>query len=460
MKPVILVIDDEMYIRINLRDIFILEGYNVVLAENGEEGINEFYESEPDVVLLDVMLPDMDSREVLKKIRKINNNAVILIITTIPDFEDVVEFIKLGAYDYIPKPLDIERLKFSIERALESSQLKKTVEDIEKQEIERYGFDRIIGESKAIKEVCSLASKVAMSNTASVLISGESGTGKELLAHAIHLSSPRQDKPFIVVNCTTLSEELLESDLFGHEKGAFTGAIRKKIGKFELAHRGTIFLDEIGDLYPKLQMKLLRVLQEHEIERVGGTSPIKVDVRVISATNKDLAAMIKENNSFREDLFYRLNVVNIHLPPLREREDDVLMLSEIFITEFNTEFKKKIKLSTDAKNALMAYQWKGNIRELRNVIERTVLLLNKNTITVEDLPEDIRFSYAGSKTTDNLSDDKKPLIDVREIIPLNKLEEMYIEAVLNKTGDNKSEAAKMLGISRQRVARKIGKENG
>lgn len=456
MKPVILIVDDEMHLRINLRDIFILEGYNVVLAGNGEEGINKFFESEPDVVLLDVRLPDMDGRDVLKKIRKINSNVVVLIITTLPGFDDAVQFIKLGAYDYLPKPLDIERLKFSIERALESSQLKKKVEDIEKQEIERYGFDRIIGESNVIKEVCSLASKVAMSNTASVFISGESGTGKELLAHAIHLSSPRRDKPFIVVNCTTLSEDLLESDLFGHEKGAFTGAIRRRLGKFELAHGGTIFLDEIGDLYPKLQMKLLRVLQEHEIERVGGTSPIKVDVRIISATNKDLTVMIK-NNSFREDLYYRLNVVNIHLPPLREREDDVLLLSNKFIAEFSAEFKKTIKLSADAKNALMTYDWKGNIRELRNVIERTVLLLNKNTITIEDLPEDIRFSYAGSKITDNQIDDNKPLIDVREIIPLIKLEEMYIEAVLNKTGDNKSEAAKMLGISRQRVARKIGK---
>lgn len=455
MRPVILIIDDEKILRINLKDIFIMEGYHVALAENGEEGIRKFIESEPDVVLLDVRLPDIDSREVLKEIRKTDGGAVVFIITTLPAFEDAVEFIKLGAYDYLPKPLDIERLKFGIERALESSQLKKKIEDIEKQEIERYGFDKITGESRAIKEVCSLASKVAVSYTASILITGESGTGKELLAHAIHLSSPRRNKPFIVVNCTTLSEDLLESDLFGHEKGAFTGAIRKKLGKFEMAHGGTIFLDEIGDLYPKLQMKLLRVLQEHEIERVGGSSPIKVDVRIVSATNRDLSAMIK-NGGFREDLYYRLNVVNIHLPPLRERGDDVLLLSDKFIKEFSMELKKNIRLSADAKNALMAYQWKGNVRELRNVIERTILLSNKDTIAVEDLPEDIRLSYGGSKAAHNQRGDE-PLIDVREIISLEKLEEMYIKAVLNKTDDNKSVAAKMLGISRQRVARKIGK---
>ncbi|MBI3815299.1 MAG: sigma-54-dependent Fis family transcriptional regulator [Nitrospinae bacterium] len=288
MKPTILIIDDERVLRDNFKRIFELEGYGAVLAENGNEGIRRFADSEPDIVLLDVCLPDINGLKVLESIKKLDTNAMVLIITAMPGFDSAVKFIKAGAYDYIPKPFDVEELKFIIQRALESARLKKRVEDIEQQEIEKYGFDKIAGESMAIREVCSLASKVAASSTTPVLITGESGTGKELLARAIHLSSPRRDKPFVVVNCTTLSEDLLESDLFGHERGAFTGAIKKKIGKFEIAHTGTIFLDEMGDLHPKLQMKLLRVLQEHEIERVGGTSSIKVDVRIISATNKDV----------------------------------------------------------------------------------------------------------------------------------------------------------------------------
>src|SRR3990167_2810946 len=271
MKPTILIIDDEALIRENLKTVFLMEGYDVLLAENGEKGVRKFSDSELDVVLLDVKLPDIDGKEVLERIKKVDGNAVVLIITGMPGFEDAVEFIKSGAYDYLPKPMNIEELKFHVERALESARLKKKVEDIERQEIEKYGFERIIGKSKAIKDVCSLASKVAVSSTTPVLITGESGTGKELLAHAIHLSSPRRDKPFIIVNCTTLSEDLLESDLFGHEKGAFTGAIRKKIGKFEMAQTGTIFLDDIGYLYQKLKMKLLGLLQEQKKKRVGGT---------------------------------------------------------------------------------------------------------------------------------------------------------------------------------------------
>jgi DNA-binding NtrC family response regulator len=453
MKPTILIIDDEVLVRENLKIVFDMEGYNVLLAGNGEEGVGKFADNEPDVVLLDVKLPDIEGKDVLERIRKIDNDAVVLIITGVPGFEDTVEFIKSGAYDYLPKPLDVEELKFHVDKAIESARLRKRVEYIEKEEIEKYGFDKIIGESKAINEVCSLASRVAVSSTTPVLITGESGTGKELLARAIHLSSPRRDKPFVIVNCTTLSEDLLESDLFGHEKGAFTGAIRKKIGKFEIAQTGTIFLDEIGDLYPKLQMKLLRVLQEHEIERVGGTFPIKVDVRVISATNKDLTTMVKDRG-FREDLYYRLNVVNIKLPPLRERRDDILLLSRRFVDEFSREFKKEAKLSADAENFLMAYQWRGNIRELRNVIERTVLLSNKNIIEPGDLPEDIL--YGNSKpTADIIETAVKPLMEVNELVPLEKVEDMYIQKVLDKTGGNKSEAARILGITRQRLARKI-----
>jgi DNA-binding NtrC family response regulator len=444
MKPTILIIDDERVLRENSRRIFELEGYNAIAAENGNEGIRKFADSEPDIVLLDVCLPDINGMAVLEGIKKLDANAMVLIITAVPGFDGAVKFIKAGAYDYIPKPFDVEELKFIVQKALESARLKRKIIEIEQEEIRRYGFDKILGESSVIKDVCSLASKAAMSSTTPVMITGESGTGKELLAHAIHLSSPRRDKPFVVVNCTTLSEDLLESDLFGHEKGAFTGAIKKKTGKFEMAHTGTIFLDEMGDLYPKLQMKLLRVLQEHEIERVGGTSPIKVDVRIISATNKDLDSMLKDG-SFREDLYYRANVVNIKIPPLRERGEDVLLLSRIFIEEFNREFRKNIKLSPDSERLMLSYQWKGNVRELRNVIERTVLLSDKDTMTAEDLPPEI--SGDGDKN--------HSLLNIEKIVPLEKLDEMYIKMVLDRTNGNRSEAARLLGITRQRLSRKI-----
>ncbi len=444
MKPKILIIDDEKILLENFQHIFEMEGYDVALSENGNEGIRRFAEFEPDIVLLDVSLPDMNGIEVLEKIKKIDEDAAIIIITAMPSFDSVVRFIKAGAYDYIAKQFDIENLKFNIQKTFESVQLRKRLIEIEQKEIEKYGFNKIVGESKAIKDVCSLASKAAASSTTAVLITGESGTGKELLAHAIHFSSPRRDKPFVVVNCATLSEDLLESDLFGHEKGAFTGAIKKKIGKFEMGHTGTIFIDEIGDLHPKLQMKLLRVLQEHEIERVGGTSPITVDVRVISATNRNLEAMLK-SGSFREDLYYRLNVVNIKIPPLRERGDDILLLSKRFIDEFNMEFKKKVRLSADAERSFAAYQWKGNVRELRNIIERIVLLSDKDIITMEDLPEEIGAA-------DNIN---PAALSAEMLIPLHEFEERYIKTVLQKVNGNKSEAARILGITRQRLSRKI-----
>ncbi len=446
MKPTILIIDDEKVLRENFKKIFELEGYDAVTAENGSEGIRRFADSEPDIVFLDVCLPDINGLEVLDSIKKLDADAVVIIITAMAGFSGAVKFIKAGAYDYLPKPFDVEELKFIVQKAWESILLRNRINEIEQEEVKRYGFDKIAGESLAIKEVCSLASKAAASSTTAVLITGESGTGKELLAHAIHLSSPRRDKPFVVVNCTTLSEDLLESDLFGHEKGAFTGAVKKKIGKFELAHSGTVFLDEIGDLHPKLQMKLLRVLQEHEIERVGGTSPIKVDVRIISATNKDIDSMLKKGR-FREDLYYRLKVVSIKIPPLRDRGVDILLLSKKFVEEFNGDFKKGVRLSDDAESALMTYQWKGNIRELRNVIERTVLLSNKDIVTAEDLPEEIAAA--------NNKYEPERLMTSGEVIPLEEFEKKYIKMVMQKMNGNKSETARILGITRQRLRRKI-----
>jgi len=446
MKPTILIIDDEKVLRENFKKIFELEGYDAVTAENGSEGIRRFADSEPDIVFLDVCLPDINGLEVLDSIKKLDADAVVIIITAMAGFSGAVKFIKAGAYDYLPKPFDVEELKFIVQKAWESILLRNRINEIEQEEVKRYGFDKIAGESLAIKEVCSLASKAAASSTTAVLITGESGTGKELLAHAIHLSSPRRDKPFVVVNCTTLSEDLLESDLFGHEKGAFTGAVKKKIGKFELAHSGTVFLDEIGDLHPKLQMKLLRVLQEHEIERVGGTSPINVDVRIISATNKDIDSMLKKGR-FREDLYYRLKVVSIKIPPLRDRGVDILLLSKKFVEEFNGDFKKGVRLSDDAESALMTYQWKGNIRELRNVIERTVLLSNKDIVTAEDLPEEIAAA--------NNKYEPERLMTSGEVIPLEEFEKKYIKMVMQKMNGNKSETARILGITRQRLRRKI-----
>jgi two-component system response regulator AtoC len=445
MKKTILLVDDEELIRKSLCKALSKQGYEVFAVDNGKEALRQYEDICPDLVLLDIILPDMNGFEILKEIKKIDKEALIVMITGDSGIKGAVEAVKLGAYDYVGKPINLEELKFTINKAFENLKLKREVKAIQETKRERYGFDKIIRKSQKMEELCDRAKKVAASNASIILIQGETGTGKELLAQAIHYHSSRRDKPFVIVNCTALSKELLESEFFGHEKGAFTGAIKLRIGRFEMADGGTIFLDEIGDVNIRLQSKLLRVIQERQFERVGSAKTISVDVRVIAATNHDLEVSVNDGR-FREDLYYRLKVIPLYIPPLREREEDILVLAEDFIKEYNKEFRKNIRgISPEAAEILQNHVWKGNVRELKNIIEKTVLLESEEIIEAKDLPLDIKSSVK----------ENEDFFENDELITLDKIEKYYVERVLEKTGGNKSKAARILGITRQRLKRKL-----
>ena len=387
-KKSILIVDDEPNIRRVLGAVFAKAGYEVFTAENGRKALDAI-SAEPsiDVMLCDLIMPDLNGVEVLRSAKEMNPQLSVVMITAHGTIRTAVDAMKLGAFDYITKPFDMDEIKLIVKNALERSRL--LAENIQlKQELQsRYRFDGIVGDSRKMQEVFKIVERVASSN-ATVLVRGESGTGKELIARAVHYNSPRRDKPFIAVSCAALPETLLESELFGYEKGAFTGAVGQKAGRFELAHRGTLFLDEIPDISPAMQVKMLRVLQEREFERVGGTKPVRVDVRLLAATNRDLEQAVA-NGEFRPDLYYRLQVIQIFLPPLRERREDIPALVEHFIEKFNKENGKNIKfVSPEAMDLLMKYNWPGNIRELENAIERGVVLADADSdlITPDLLP--------------------------------------------------------------------------
>lgn len=379
----ILIVDDEPNIRRVLSAVFEKAGYQVYTAENGKKALDIIStEQNLDVVLCDLIMPDLNGVEVLKTAREINPRLSLIMITAHGTIKTAVDAMKLGAFDYITKPFDMDEIKLVVKNALERSQL--LVENTQlKQELKsRYRFDEIVGNSGKMQEVFKIIERVANSN-ATVLIRGESGTGKELVARAIHYNSPRASKPFIAVSCAALPETLLESELFGHEKGAFTGAVGQKAGRFELAHQGTLFLDEIPEISPAVQVKLLRALQEREFERVGGTKTVKVDVRLIAATNRDLEQLVADGQ-FRADLYYRLQVIQIFLPPLRERREDIPALVEHFIAKFNAQNNKNIRYATkEAMDLLMNYSWPGNVRELENAIERAVVLTDADSDLIE-----------------------------------------------------------------------------
>jgi DNA-binding NtrC family response regulator len=445
MDPTILVVDDQRVILEFLKKVLEKENYQVLTAETGEEGIDLHARYHPDLTLLDIRLPDKNGMDVLKRIRTKHPEALVITMTAHSGIEGAVEAIREGAYDYLSKPIEVESLQFTIRKALETLNLRREIGEIHETQKSKYGFDRIVTKSEKMSRILGLAEKAARSQCSTIIIQGESGTGKELLASAIHYSSPRAAAPFVIVNCTTLSPELLESELFGHEKGSFTGAIRKKLGKFENAQGGTAFLDEIGEIDPRLQVKLLRVIQEREFERVGGLTRQKVDVRIIAATNRNLQEEV-DNGNFREDLFYRLMVIPIYLPPLRERREDIPPLVETFVQQFSRELKRETKrINPEAMAILVDCMWKGNIRELKNILERAVILGDGNTITPENLPDEIRFSNE-SKTN---SDTTHP----HRIHPLNVMITEYVRKTLATTGGNKSEAARLLGITRQRLKR-------
>ncbi len=386
MKPLhgtILIADDDGDIRDILKDTLTSLGARIITASHGQECLDRVEAAAPDLILLDIEMPIKNGLEVLKELRQRESETTVIMITAYGTIERAVQAMKQGAYDFITKPFDLDHVALTVEKALERERLRRGLESFAKEAGQRYRL--IGGESPKMREAIETARKAAASKS-TVLLLGESGTGKEVFARAIHNWSDRKHEPFIAINCVGLSKDLLESELFGHERGAFTGASQLKKGKLELAHGGTVFLDEVGDISAELQTKLLRFLQEREFERVGGTQPIRVDVRVVAATNRDLSSAIKEGR-FREDLFYRLNVIPITLPPLRERREDILVLAKYFLSRFAAETKRQVtEIAREAEEKLLVYDWPGNVRELANVIERAVVLGQGADIVLSDLP--------------------------------------------------------------------------
>jgi len=442
MKAKLLIVDDEKHIREGLEKALTLDGYDVELAFDGKDALAKIEEGDLDLVITDLKMPNLSGEELMKEALERNPYLPVIILTGHGTIENAVEAMRNGAYDFITKPLNIDKLSLIVNRALENSSLKRQNRELLNQLKKKYSFENIIGKSTAMKKMFEIIELVAPSR-ANVLIYGESGTGKEMIADAIHHNSPRRDKPYVKVHCAALPETLLESELLGHEKGAFTGAISRKRGRFELANTGTIFLDEIGEISLQTQVKLLRVVQEREFERVGGEEPIKVDVRIISATNKFLKDEI-EKGKFREDLYYRLNVVSIHVPLLRERNDDIPLMVHKFIEEFSEENNKDIDgITNGALQALMANKWPGNVRELRNVIESIVVLTKANIISEQDLP-----SYIMAK-------DEKTSLKIPAGVDLAEAEKRLILFTLDNTGGNKTRASEILRIGRKTLHRKL-----
>jgi len=432
LNGTILVVDDDPDIRDILRDTLESLGAKIVTAANGQECLDRFDQVAPDLVLLDIEMPIKNGLDVLKGLRQRHGDATVIMITAYGTIERAVQAMKQGAYDFITKPFDLDHIALTVEKALEREKLKRGLEHFAEEAGERYRL--VGGDSPKMREAIETAKKAAGSRS-TVLLLGESGTGKEVFARAIHEWSERSAEPFIAINCVGLAKDLLESELFGHEKGAFTGAHQLKKGKIELANGGTVFLDEVGDISAELQTKLLRFLQEREFERVGGTQPIRVDVRVIAATNRDLPSAVKEGR-FREDLFYRLNVIPIVLPPLRDRREDIPVLAKYFLRRFAAETKKNVTdIVPDAEAGLVAYEWPGNVRELANVIERAVVLGEGPNITLEDLPPRIASSELGSPT-DGLS--------YRHAVDVARAD--VIRRALASTQGNRTAAARVLGL--------------
>jgi two-component system response regulator HydG len=448
-KPKILVVDDEESHRIMLRAVLKDEGYEVVEAADGSEAVRAVEQEPFDLVLLDVRMTTMDGIEALTEIRKISPLIPVLIMTAYASVKTAVEALKAGAFDYLTKPLDIEELKILIEKALELYHLREENLTLKERLGDRFDFSKIIGKSRKMRELFDTLSLVAPTD-ATILILGESGTGKELVANAIHHNSFRKSQPFIKISCSALPETLLESELFGHERGAFTGAIARREGRFQLAHRGTIFLDEVGEMSPTTQMKLLRVLQEKEFEPLGSVQTLKVDVRVIAATHKDLTQEVKEGR-FREDLFYRLNVVPVSLPPLRERKEDIPAVAHHFFEGYRGKNQKELKdISNKTMDLLSRYDWPGNIRELENCLERAVIMARGEVIAPADLPPHIQ-ALSGRE--------EGQALDFPSGISLEAVERALILKTLEETGGNRSRAAEILGINRRTLQMKL-KEYG
>jgi len=447
----ILVVDDEYLIRWTLQKNLEKEGYEVILAETGEEALERVKEEAPDLALLDIKLPGIDGYEVLEKALKIDEGIIPIMITAFDEVDKVVKAMRLGAFDYITKPFDFSKVYLSIQKAFEASQLKREVRHLRSEKRNWYGFNNIIAVSAEMGRVLQISEKIAQSETATVLIQGESGTGKEVIAHLIHERSRRQNMSFITVNCANFPEQMLENELCGHEKGAFTDAKEVKKGLLEVADKGTLFLDEIGDMNLNLQGKILRLVEQKTFRRIGGLKDIHVDVRIITATNKDLLKL-KEEGKFREDLFYRINVASIRIPPLRERPDDILPLAKYFMQKYDEEFHKNVqKISKGVEDFLRNYNWPGNVRELKNVLERAMILVEGDTLLMEHLP--IEILGQASKQGGVIEGIRIP----PEGISMEKVEEALVRQALKMTNGNQSKAARLLDISRDALRYRMQK---
>ena len=451
MNEKILVVDDELKMRRILQMALQEDGYSVTSAENGKQALEKISGLPFHLVIADMKMPAMGGMELLKKIKELDEKLPVIIMTAYGTVSTAVEAMKQGACDYILKPFDIEEMKLIVSKAISMNRLIKEKEFQQEELKTKYGFENIIGKSPLIQEVCETIKKVTNVKS-TVLIYGESGTGKELAARAIHFAGKMSERPFIAVNCAALSETLLESELFGHVRGAFTGAHADRQGRFELADRGSLFLDEVGAMSRSLQASLLRVIETKQFERVGGTKTIHVDVRIIAATNTDLKELVKKGD-FREDLFYRLNVVPITLPSLRKRRDDIPILANHFLNLYNMELGKKIKMiSPAAINILSSYTWPGNVRELENVIERAVVLAHKNILDKQDIPLDL-----SAKKDDNTYETAKGQLSYNEAKKgiVESFEKDFFTGIMDKTGGNISKAAELSGMDRKNFYQKL-----
>jgi two-component system, NtrC family, response regulator AtoC len=457
LKPVILLVDDEDTIRLFLEKTLRDEGYEAITAATGAAALELTRSELPDLVLLDLKLPDMNGLDVLQQIKEEVPEACVIMLTAFGDIETAVTAMKKNAFDFVSKPVNLEQLLITIGKGLESQKLIRELFELRRRFKIDMGEDYIPGESQQMKDIYEIVKRVAQSDTTTILIQGESGTGKEMIANMIHRYSSRHDQPFLEINCASLPEELLESELFGHEKGAFTDAKSQKVGLLELANKGTLFLDEIGEMSLTIQVKLLRVLERMTFRRVGGTKDIKVSVRIISATNSDLEAGVR-TKAFREDLYYRLKVVPVFIPPLRERKEDIYLLLKHFLNHFNKQFNKGFQeIDEGAYEAILNYPWPGNIRELKNMVERIVLLEDDTTLRAEHIPLSIRQGMAPAKELSGL---RRIEVALSRPFPeegiafeamLGGLERELIDKAMREAAGNQSRAARLLQLNRDKV---------